>query len=183
MSNTPDITLHTSPVADSDLDFVFTFERRQVVDRVIRLQAGQPVESADPFIDDWSTAERQEVKDTLRVALANGGMVCLETCKGRVVGFACVDGAPVDPGGRYYPLKEFHVETGERGRGIGRRLFARCLEEARRKGFQRLYVSSHSARETVLFYQRQGCVDAQWLWPEQVEREPFDYPMEYEVGR
>lgn len=58
MSSPPDITLHTSPVADSDLDFVFTFERRQVVDRVIRLQAGQPVESADPFIDDWSPAER-----------------------------------------------------------------------------------------------------------------------------
>lgn len=183
MSSTPDITPHTAPVADSDLDFVFTFERRQVVDRVIRLQAGHAVESADPFIDDWSPADRQEVKDTLRAALANGGLVCLATRLGRVVGFACVDGAPIEPTGRYRPLKEFHVEATERGRGVGRLLFARCLEEARHKGIQRLYVSSHSARETVRFYQRQGCVDAQWLWPEQAEREPCDYPMEYEVRR
>ncbi|MDW3710434.1 MULTISPECIES: GNAT family N-acetyltransferase [unclassified Pseudomonas] len=182
MSSTPSITLHTAPV-DSDLDFVFTFERRQEVERVIRMQAAHAVESADPFIDDWSPAERQEVKDTLRVALANGGLVCLATRMGRVVGFACVDGAPVEPTGRYRPLKELHVEASVRGRGIGRLLFACCLEEARRKGFQRLYVSSHSARETVLFYRRQGCVDAQWLWPEQAEREPFDYPMECEVGR
>lgn len=121
-------------------------------------------------------------KENLLAALTNGGIVCLANRKNRVVGFACVDGAPVDPTGHIHPLKELHVEAAKRGRGIGRLLFARCIEEARRKGFHRLYISSHSARETVLFYQRLGCVDAQWLWEEQSEREPFDYPMEYEVG-
>lgn len=59
MSSPPDITLHTFPAADSDMDFVFTFERHHVVEQVIRLQAGRAVESADPFIDDWSPAERK----------------------------------------------------------------------------------------------------------------------------
>lgn len=178
----PDILIHTASFTDRDLDFILSFDRRQPVDRVIRMTQGVATESADPFVDDWSRAERLQVKQDLLNAQAEGGFISLAMRQDRVVGFACVDGAPLDPDGRYRQLKEIHVAADERGRGIGRLLFARCVEEARCRGFQRLYISSHSARETVLFYQRQACVDARWLCAAQIEREPFDYQMEYVVA-
>ncbi|WAG77878.1 GNAT family N-acetyltransferase [Metapseudomonas furukawaii] len=182
MHHTHDIIISSVTDTEATLDFVFTFERRQVVDRVLRRRHGRVVEDSDPFVDDWTEAERQQVKDDLLGCLARNGILCLASSNDRVVGFACMDGQPVDDAGRYHPLKEFHVEASARGRGIGKRLFAHCVDAARSRGFKRLYISSHSARETVLFYKSQGCRDAAWLFKEQIEREPFDYQMEYVVG-
>jgi len=58
-------------------------------------------------------------------------------------------------------------------------LFNSCTEKASRLGARKLYISAHSAVETQSFYTRVGCIDAKWLYKDQVELEPYDCQLEY----
>lgn len=70
---------------------------------------------------------------------------------GRILGFTTLDGEP--PRGA---LGMMFVEPDAIGRGVGRRLFAHTMDEARRLGFTRLTIDADPNAEP--FYRAMGAV-------------------------
>lgn len=170
-------------LAEEELGFVDAFERRQPVTRVFRTVDGRRTVSEHPFVDDWSTEDRDKMKKELVSLVRCGGIVIGAVKNGAVVGFASIDGANIGPGGKFRELVQFHVGAGERRRGIGKAMFGAVVEEIRKLGGEIISISSHSAYETVCFYRGCGCGDATWIHKEAVEREPFDCQMEYRIPK
>ena len=65
------------------------------------------------------------------------------------------------------------------GRGIGRALFRLTCREARALGAERLYISAHSAQETIAAYRAFGCVEAEEINWTLAKKEPCDVQLEY----
>ncbi|OBU86194.1 hypothetical protein MY55_12390 [Chromobacterium subtsugae] len=163
-------------------DWLDDFQRRQEVTLVYRGAPGERRIVAEPFIDDWSADERRALCREL-AAMADAGRVWSAMEGERLAGFAAIAPAPLGPDGEYRQLTELQVDARWRGRGLGRELMAACVAGGREMGAGRLYISSHSAIETVSFYERCGCVPARWLHVPQIEREPFDWQLEYDLAR
>lgn len=167
--------------ADIGADWLDGFQRRQDVTLVYRGGPGDRRIAAEPFIDDWSADERRALCREL-AAMAGAGRVWAAMEGESLAGFAAISPEPLGPDGEYRQLKELQVDARWRGRGLGRELMAACVVGGRAMGAGRLYVSSHSAIETVSFYERCGCVPARWLHGPQIELEPFDWQMERDLG-
>jgi N-acetylglutamate synthase-like GNAT family acetyltransferase len=66
-----------------------------------------------------------------------------------------------------------------RHKGIGKKLFALCVDAAKKYEAEKLYISAHSSQESQAFYRAMRCVDTEEIIPELFEAEPFDVHMEY----
>lgn len=97
----------------------------------------------------------------------------------RMIGLAAVSNHPIGSTGQYRQLALLHVSADVRGNDIGRALFIRACGEARALGAQKLYISAHSSEETIAFYRRMGCTEAQEYDAALVALEPCDCQMEF----
>lgn len=155
------------------------FERYQKVTRCWRKVDGEWVLKDIAFIDDWGEKEYTFLVECLRHTVETGGEVVGAFCGGRLIGFASVEGRQLGSRGQYLQLSSLHVSCGERGRGIGKALFARACAFARSKGAEKLYISAHSAEETQVFYHAAGCVEAEEYDAALSAAEPCDCQMEF----
>lgn len=154
------------------------FERRQIVTKCWRKEAGNWMIKDAPFIDDWSRQEYEELVRCLKHTAASGGLVCGAFSNGSLKGFVSVEGTPIGSTGQYLDLSSLHVSQDMRRHGIGRELFLRAKLFAKEKQAKKLYISAHSAVETQAFYRSMGCSDAIEYQREHVEKEPFDRQLE-----
>lgn len=144
------------------------FIRTQVVTKVYRLVGGEYRLVDHPFTDDWSAARKREKAASI---LGDEYLTFGAFANDRVTGFIMLVKALNN--GRMI-VDSFHVSQEYRGRGIGRALFARALDEGRRRGASALYISACSSMETVGFYRAMGCRPADPVIRELAEDEPFD---------
>ncbi|OQS33115.1 GNAT family N-acetyltransferase [Chromobacterium haemolyticum] len=163
--------------SDIPAHWLDAFQRRQDVRLVYRASPAGRQCVAEPFIDDWSPAERRELAREMARIAADGAVLALEI-EGGLAGFAAVDPQALGPDGGYRQLKELQVDRRWRGRGLGRALLAASAAAGRELGADALYISSHSAVETVAFYEACGCAPARWLHAPQLALEPFDCQLE-----
>ncbi len=98
---------------------------------------------------------------------------------GQLAGFAILDRERFGSRAQYVGLAELHVSQPLRGRGIGRALFRLACREARALGAERLYISAHSAQETIAAYRAFGCVEAEEINWTLAKKEPCDVQLEY----
>ena len=96
-----------------------------------------------------------------------------------IVGFALLDAQPFGSSAQYLDLAEFYVSAPFRRQGLGRALFAAACREARRRGARFLYISAHSAEDSMAAYARLGCTAAEEVNAALAEREPFDIPLQF----
>lgn len=155
-----------------------SFIRHQTVTKCWRRENGAWVIRDDPFVDDWSEADRQTLVSCLKDTVATGGVVYAAFVDGLLKGFASVEPGLFGGGLGYMDLSSIHVSEDLRGTGIGAELFRRAKEWAKDHGAKRLYISAHSAVESQAFYQKMGCVDAESCHPAHVQAEPFDRQLE-----
>ena len=101
--------------------------------------------------------------------------------EGEVVGLALLDRERFGSAGQYVDLAEFYVSLPYRRRGIGRRLFELACQGARELGASKLYISAHSARESIAAYRSYGCVEAEEVNQALAEKEPCDVQMEFRL--
>ncbi|KMN35204.1 hypothetical protein VI26_12930 [Chromobacterium sp. LK1] len=174
---TPPWPIHRLSPRDISAGWLDAFQRRQDVQLVYRASAAGKRSVAEPFIDDWSSAERRELARELARIAADGAVLAVEI-DGILAGFAAIDPQALGPDGGYRQLKELQVDRRWRGQGLGRALLAASAAAGRELGADALYISSHSAVETVAFYEACGCVPARWLHAPQLALEPFDWQME-----
>lgn len=155
------------------------FVRRQEVRQCWRRVEGRWALLPVAYVEDWSLEDRRKRAAILLRAIREGGLVYAARDQGAVVGFARLDPARFGSGRQYVDLAQFHVSLPYRGRGIGRALFSMACAGARELGAAKLYISAHSARETMAAYRRLGCVEAAEINRTLAEKEPCDVPLEY----
>lgn len=173
------ITYRNLACGDLSSDLLDQFVRVQQVTDVWRWVGGGWKIVPDPFIDDWSASDRQDVCRTIERCLHTDGCVLAAYDGKTLSGLAVLARELIGSRKQYADLLELQVSAPYRRQGIGCALFARCAETARSWGAERLYISAHSAVETQAFYRRLGCVDAQEMQRFHQEREPFDCQLEF----
>ena len=87
-----------------------------------------------------------------------GGMACGAFCGEEVVGFALLPKGKFGSRNQYIDLAEFYVSAPYRGRGIGKKLFEQICGYAKNSGAEKIYISAHSAKESIAAYKSFGCV-------------------------
>lgn len=154
------------------------FTRRQVVGACWRRVDGAWCVRDDPFVDDWSADDVRALAGELKKTARAGGLVLAAFDGGAMKGFASVAPEPFGDAGEYLDLTNLHVSEELRGQGVGTALFCAARAWARERGAQKLYLSAHSAVESIAFYRKMGCVEARFLHQKHVEAEPFDCQLE-----
>lgn len=161
-----------------DRDLFRSFIRHQEVTKCWRKVEGEWVIRDDPFVDDWSEEDYRTLVSCLRNTAATGGLVYAAFCGGAMKGFVSVEPGLFGARQDYMDLSSIHISEDMRGQGIGRQLFLAAREWAGKKGAGKLYISAHSAVESQAFYKAMGCVEAQEIRRDHVEKEPFDCQLE-----
>ena len=169
----------------SDNNFSLTsldrFDCRQEVRECWRRVDGRWKLLPIAYTEDWNAAQRRSMAEALLRSLRAGGLAYGAWAADRVVGFALLDKNRFGSAGQYVDLAEFYVSQPFRGRGIGRVLFRMAGEGAKALGASRLYISAHSARESIAAYRALGCVEAEEInWP-LARKEPCDVQLEYRL--
>ena len=155
------------------------FSRHQVVTECWRCVQGQWQLQPIAFTEDWSLEKRQGMAKTIAENL-DGDMLDFGAFDhGRLVGYITLGTEILGSRGQYRQVVEFQVSEEHRGMGIGRQLFTRLCEEARKIGAEKLYISTHSSKESHAAYRKLGCVHAEEIIPAIAEEEPCDVQMEY----
>ncbi len=157
------------------------FDRFQEVKRCWRKVEGQWVLKDVPFTEDWTPEDYRLLCRKLFRCVEAGGAVWGAFAAGALKGFACVEGKPIGSRGQYAVLAELHVSRDCRRQGLGRALFEKAVESARKLGVEKLYISAMSAEESQAFYRGMGCVEAEEYDPYHVKLEPCDCQMEYKL--
>ncbi len=167
--------LNEENFTESSLD---KFIRRQEVFRCWRKINGKYMLTPVHYIEDWNLSELRSLAKTIGNGIADGGAAFGAFDGNGPVGFAYLDGMPFGSRKQYLDLAEFYVSAPYRRLGIGRKLFSLICKEAKERGAEKLYISAHSAEESVKAYKSYGCVPAQEINTVLAEKEPCDLQLE-----
>ena len=103
------------------------------------------------FNEQWSDSDYRYLTECLIHTIQTGGVVFGAFVEERLKGFASVEHEFFGQEKQYLELTSIHTSYDCRNRGIGRQLFTRCVEAARKMGAKKLYISAHSCEETQHF--------------------------------
>lgn len=155
------------------------FVRRQEVTHCWRKRDGQWRLLPIAYVEDWDLAGRRLRAEKLLRSVQAGDRAYGAWSEARLIGFARLAGPLFGSRSQYVDLAQFHVSAPFRGQGIGRELFRLACQGARELGAEKLYISAHSARESMAAYRALGCVEAEEIcWP-LAKKEPCDVQMEF----
>jgi len=171
------------PIVTTDInsELFSRFSRKQVVDDCRRRVDGKWVVRKDPFIDDWSEEDYEWILKKMQNIIEEGGLLYGAFEGEYLKGFVSVLPEPLGSRRQYLDLFFLFVSEEQRGKGMGKKLFAEARKWAREKGAESLYISAHSAIESQNFYRAMGCVDAEEISQLHVNHEPKDCQMECRV--
>lgn len=155
------------------------FCRFQPVEQAWRKVDGDWVLKNVLYTDRWGNDTPQAVSESLYRQLVSGGQVWGAFLDGRLKGFCSVDGALIGSKKQYADLINIYVSRDCRGEGLGRMLFEKAAQAGRELQAQKLYISAHSAVDSMAFYKAMGCVEAEEYDPGHVHDEPCDCQLEY----
>lgn len=155
------------------------FRRHQMVTEVWRKREGRWTLVPLAFEENWDIATCREIAADVAAHFETDQTAFGAFDGEELVGFVTVSHTPFGRTANYLELVCFQVSEPYRGQGIGKRLFAMAVEEAKRLGGEKLYISAHSSRETQAAYKALGCVQAQEINETLAAEEPLDVQLEY----
>ena len=164
---------------DINRNLFLNFVRHQVVVKCWRRNGDIWEIKDDPFIDDWSENDYNELIAELKNIIKDNGFVYGAFINGKLKGFASASALLFGKNNEYIDLTNLHVSEDVRRNGIGKALFNAVKKWSKSKGAEKLYISSHSAVESQSFYRDLGCVDAKEYSLKHINAEPFDCQLEY----
>jgi N-acetylglutamate synthase-like GNAT family acetyltransferase len=159
------------------------FNRYQEVKKCYRNENGAWVVKDISFTENWDEKRKEQIiNGAFHHSIESGGCVFgVYNGNGKLIAFANLLSGKFGSRNQYIQLKQLHVSYEYRNQGMGKELFALCIQRAREKGAKKLYISASSAEETQCFYKSVGCTDAMEINRELFEKEPFDRHMEYSL--
>lgn len=138
----------------------------------------QPVE----YSDNWNSATRRKLAERLICGDKFNSVSVAAVKDGKIIGFAILSKELFGSEKQYIDLAEFYVSAPFRRQGIGFTLFSSACDEAKRLGAKKLYISAHSAKESIAAYKKYGCTFAQEINAALAEKEPCDLQLEYDLS-
>ena len=165
------ITIELLTETNFHADSLDHYVRTQQVRQVYRRVNGEYTLVELPYVEDWSLERKRQIAQAL------SGEDCISYLAleaDQVVGFI---GPQKQLNSGYMILDMMHVAAGCRGQGLGRALFQKGMEEAKKAGAKGLYISACSSRETIAFYRAMGAALTEQPIAELAEEEPYDLQM------
>lgn len=134
------------------------------------------------YTEQWNPAARRQVAAKIISAVDSGAVAHAAAFKGKIIGFALIDNNLFGSRNQYADLSEFYVSEPFRRRGIGKILFDEACLAAKELGARKLYISAHSAEESIAAYKKYGCVPAEEPNGKHMEKEPCDLQLEFDLS-
>lgn len=159
------------------------FIRRQEVTHCWRKRDGRWTLLPIAYVEDWDLEDRRRRAEDVLRCVENGSPAYGAWAGDGLIGLAQLALPRFGRRGQYIDLARFHVSLPYRGRGIGRALFRLACQGARELGAERLYISAHSAQETMAAYHALGCVEAEEIYWPLAKKEPCDVQLEFRLRR
>lgn len=131
------------------------------------------------FEENWSLEECQKIAADVAKHMEFDQSAFGAFAEDTLVGFVTVSHELFGKTARYAELVCFQVSEPYRGQGIGRQLFSMAVAEMGRIGANKLYISSHSSKESQTAYRALGCTLAAEINEKLAAEEPFDVQLEY----
>lgn len=157
------------------------FRRRQVVKRCWRRDGEKYILKPVAYIEDWTAAECRQMALKIIDGISSGNRAFGATLGNDCIGFALLDGKKFGNSMQYIDLAEFYVSEPFRRAGIGKRLFELACGAAKEFGAEKLYISAHSAEDSIAAYKSYGCVLAEEINVALAEKEPCDVQLEFKL--
>lgn len=173
------ITYHKLTANNFKYDSLDDFILRQDVKECWRRVNGTLTLMPVAYVEDWDPVQRRERAEEVINELEKGGLAYGAFCEDKVVGFACLAAEFFGSQKQYMDMALFYVSGPFRRQGIGRELFKMACRGAKDAGAQKLYISAHSAKESMAAYYGLGCVEAAEVNRILAEKEPCDVQLEY----
>ena len=158
-----------------------SFVRHQTVTECWRRTDGDWKLVPIMYEENWSLEQCREIAENVRLHMNLDQTGFGAFTGGRIVGFATVSHHLFGATARYAELVCFQISEEYRRQGIGKKLFSMVCEEALRLGAEKLYISSHSSKESQAAYRALGCTPAEEINASLVAEEPFDVQLEYRL--
>lgn len=165
-------------LSDLDFDILKKFNRYQETNNTYYKKSDGYSIKKNYFTDNWNDKQKKDVVQWLRRCIISGGAVIGAFDEDLLVGFANVEGDLIGSEKQYVELTYIHVSNDYRGKGIGKRILELCSQKAKEIGAKKLYIGSHPAEETQLFYKSVGCVFAEEIIQRIYDKEPLDIQLE-----
>jgi predicted N-acetyltransferase YhbS len=161
---------------------VWTIDRSEVIDYIYYLRGGELVLEPEHYtMTGWLPGEAEASTPMLLACFDRGGTFWGAFDGDKLVGAAILESKFIGRKGDQLQLKFLHVSNTYRKQGLGRILFQKAVDKARKLGAKRLYISATPSENTVNFYLRLGCTVTDELDPELFELEPEDIHLEYTI--
>lgn len=133
------------------------------------------------YIEEWSLSECRDMAKEILYQLSIGSIAYGAIADNQIVGFALIINKRFGSENQYVDLAEFYVSEPYRRKGIGKKLFQMSCIAAKKFGGKKLYISAHSAEESIAAYKSYGCTLAKEINQALAEKEPCDLQLEFEL--
>lgn len=119
----------------------------------------------------------EHFKETLQ--LGGKAFGCFD--ENTLVGYATVSADIFGTYSKYVLLDQLFISIDYRNKGIGKKLFHLCTSQAKTWGANKLYICAGSSEDTITFYNKIGCVNANEINQKLYEEDPNDIQLEYQL--
>lgn len=127
------------------------------------------------LLREWSEDKRIWITEYMCQQIDRGGITVGAFCEERLVGFCCVDGTVSGNSAKYANLTMLFVDDRWKRNGIGKLLLQEAREHAGKLGAEKIFISAIPSEETIAFYLKMGCVDANEIIGAYVDSEDDRY--------
>jgi GNAT superfamily N-acetyltransferase len=154
----------------------------QFIGRAWREVDGKRQLVAINYLDsDWPNGYDYHLSHLKETIMNDGSAVGAFDNNNKLLGFATVNRQSFGVKHKYVLLDQLFITLECRNKGIGRQLFMRSAEAARRWGADKIYICAGSAEETIAFYFAIGCKEAEEINIGLYENDTRDIQLEYSL--
>ena len=100
----------------------------------------------------------------------------------KLLGFGSINNIKFGEKSNYALLDQLFISLDIRGKGVGKKIFYKCVEFAKDWNMDKILICAGSAEETVGFYHSLGCKETEELHKEFYDEDPRDLQLEYKVS-
>jgi N-acetylglutamate synthase-like GNAT family acetyltransferase len=170
--------LNLNDVNNNLLDY---FNRYQEVKKCYRKENGKWELKNIEYIEDWDNNKKDKIIKKISKTINKNGFVIGVYENEKIIGFAILLNQKFGSKKQYIQLDNIQISFGYRNKGLGKKLFEKCIEKAKGMKIGKIYISANTSEETQIFYRKNGCTDAMEINKELAEEEPYDRQMEYKI--
>jgi len=119
----------------------------------------------------------------LRSTIDGGGFAYGAFDHDHLIGFCSVNSDWFGTKSKYVLLDQLFISKESRSKGIGKRLFLLCANEAKKQGADKFYICAGSVEETIAFYFAIGCQEAKEINQALYQQDTRDYQLEFDFDK